>query len=497
MNTTHDLAEVPGVIGELGISTDLDASVRFALAAQPSFRYSVGLGWFHWDGTHWAAGSENEAIELAKYTAREWTKILRKRRVKKPRLQESGANIRAVVKLAESSGSLIVDAAQWDRNAWLLNVANGTIDLKTGLLRPHRKEDFITKVAPVTYLPEATHPILERYLNFIRSKDEDMVPFLARCFGAALTGDASTESVFLLQGDGGSGKTTLVEAISAMLGTYARKLRFESFCSSKNGRAPGGASPDLVTLRGARLAYASEGDQSARLDAGLVKELSGKEPITARALYSDPVTFPQTWKLWLVSNYSPKVDGGDTGIWRRLLKLHFDVVPPAQRDPSLKEALTSDPNVRSALLAWCVAGCKDWQNRGGGREGLALCRSVQDATEEYQKSQDLIGQWWMQLLENEGQLLDEAETPKATIRDHYERWCRENGTMPVAAIRFAAFLEARGLIDHRSAKVRVWRGISFDSSAELSPGISIRPIVPLPRSSHGKFSKTAPPIASE
>ena len=484
---------------ELFVSTDLDASLRFIRPAEEALRFCAGLGWLHWDGTRWVTNSDDRAVELAKFTARKWSKSFLKvgKDGKLPDGyaqalgQENGSSIRAAVKLAESADALLIKIESLDTDPWVINVKNGTLDLRTGKLLPHQKENYITKLAPVEYIPRATHPALDRYLKFINSKDVEMGPFLARCFGAALTGDASAESLFLLQGDGASGKTTLVEAIASMMGDYAAKLRFESFCLSKHGRSPGGASPDLITLRGARLAYASEGDQSAKLDAGLIKELTGKENLTARALYRAPITFPQTWKLWLVTNYDPKVDSDDTGIWRRVLKLHFEVVPVAERDPSLKEVLSNDPGARSALLAWCLAGCLDWQARGGGREGLAAPKSVEEATRAYHSAQDLLGQWWSELLATNGVLDAEAETSTGTIRAHYEKWCQHEGTLPVQAKRFRAFLEGKGLLAHRSATMRGWKGIYLDSSGDSTTCVSFRPARTMPQQAVSRFQKPA------
>ncbi|KAB2912483.1 MAG: hypothetical protein F9K30_20700 [Dechloromonas sp.] len=455
-------------------ATDLDASLRFVAAAKATLRYCPGVEWLVWDEQRWAPGGEAEAMELAKRTARNWVLYwsaklagnpddrFLKKKFSTALALESGSHLRAAVELAKTDASLRIDACELDRDQWLLNVQNGTLDLRTGQLRPHRKDDYITKLAPVAYVPDATHPMLEKYLEHIRSCSPEMADFIARCFGAALTGDASAESLFLLQGDGASSKTTGIEAIASMLGDYAVKLRFESFCLSKNGRSPGSASPDLISLRGARLAYASEGDQSAKLDAGTVKELTGKESLTARPLYKDPVNFVQTWKLWLVSNYDPKAESDDTGIWRRVIKVHFEVVPVEKRDPRVKEALANDPGARSALLSWCLKGCLDWQRRGGGRVGLAVPDSVMAITNEYREKQDLLGEWWSELMATDGKMMPGGQTGGGLIRWHYERWCKEQGATPVQAKRFRAFLEGKGLKPHRSAGIRGWEGIFMD-----------------------------------
>jgi putative DNA primase/helicase len=460
---SHD---APLEAGERG--TDLDASLRFSEAYAESLRYCPGIGWLYWDVRRWTSdGAEGHALECAKQSARRWTERCtrssdenRSARAKDALSLEGGSRIRAAVQLATCDPRFVVKVAQLDRDPWSLNVLNGTLDLRSGQLRPHRRDDLITKIAAVNYVPEAKHPTLMRYLEMVERTTPGMAAFLARCFGAALTGDAETETLFLLQGDGGSGKTTLVEAVAAMLGDYAVKIAFESLCQSKHGRGPGSASPDLVPLRGARLAYASEGDVSARLDAGKVKELTGNEPITARALYQAPMTFLQSWKLWLVSNFDPKADSDDTGIWRRMLKLHFGVIPETLRDPAVKRALVNDPAARSALLTWALAGCIDWQSRSGGRIGLAPPAAVAAATDAYRVKQDTLAEWWADLLAD-ATLSPAAFTASKDLRYHYERWCDENGAAPVFATRFKAYLEAKGLVADRRSSARGWRGIAL------------------------------------
>lgn len=503
MESNSDLEPIPEILENpknKDFATDLDASLRFVAAAKPSLRYCPGIGWLVWDMHRWAPEGEAEATELAKRVARNWVlywsaQLARnpadgelKKKLSMALFLEGGARLRAVVELAKTDASLRIDACDLDRDQWLLNLQNGTLDLRSGQLLPHRKEDYITKLAPVSYVPDATHPMLEKYLERIRACSPEMADFLARCFGVALTGDASTESLFLLQGDGASGKTTLVEAIALMMGDYAAKLRFESFCLSKHGRSPGGASPDLITLRGARLAYASEGDQSSKLDAGIVKELTGKEALTARALYKDPVTFGQTWKLWLVSNFDPKAESDDTGIWRRVIKLHFEVVPADKRDPRLKEALANDPAVRSALLAWCLKGCIDWQQRGGGRAGLAVPDSVTAITNEYRDKQDLLGEWWKALMVD-AQLKANEVTAGRLLRQHYVDWAAEQGATPVQAKRFRDYLAGKGLTPHRDAQIRGWRGIKLDyvenQYYQKNLTLGAQSLIPMPHSATG------------
>ena len=453
-------------IAERDLGTDLDASLRFATACADKLRYVPGIGWHFWDGRRWAEDHAGRTLELAKGCARDWTIRStatngdgRDKLIRGALTLEGASHIKAAVELAKTSPRFVLPASALDRDPWILNAENGTLDLRTGTLRAHRRDDMISKRAPVRYVLGATHPMLDRFLAGLEARSPGMSAFLARCFGACLTGDSSPETLFLLQGAGGSGKTTLTEAVAAMLGDYTAKLAFESFCLSKNGRSPGGASPDLMKLRGARLAYASEGDQSARLDAGVVKTVTGGEPITARGLYADPITFGQTWKLWLVSNYDPRADSDDSGLWRRMLKLVFKEIPADERDPGVKRVLTEDPAARSALLAWALAGCIDWQARGGGRIGLAPLDECMVATEAYRQRQDPLAQWWGDLLCDAVFVLS-GFTTSAALWTNYTVWCAENGvTYPVSNRRFSTYLEAKGLVKRATSTARGWEGI--------------------------------------
>jgi len=460
------LAPEPERMESCEYGTDLDAALRFAHRVRNYLRFVPGLGWLAWDGKRWARdGGELRALELSKTAARAWTIAAlngdRDASMKLALNLESAPHIRAAVELSKSAPELSAQASALDSAPFLLNVSNGTLDLRTGILRPHDRSDLITKLAPVVYDPLARHPTLDRYLGDLCAEVPDMANFLARLCGYSLTGDASAESLFLVQGPGGNGKTTLLESIAGILGDYAVKMEFSSLCSSPRGggRAAGSASPDLIRLRGARLAHASEGEQSARLDAGLVKTLTGNETVTARALYQEPVSFAPSFKLWLVSNYDPRADADDSGLWRRMVKVPFAPIAPEKRDPGVKRALIEDQSAKTALLAWAVRGCLDWQARGGGRNGLGIPAEVEAATAAYRTENDTTGAWFSELLSDVADLERNARTPNRVLRQHYETWCNENGASALNLPRFSKFLIERGLAKGKSEKGMVWQGI--------------------------------------
>jgi len=455
-------------------SSDTDASRRLVQAYGEDIRHAQGIGWHVWDGKRWKPDKERKRlIEKAKQRACAWLEeCARSNNGDRDKLVKAACNlkncnrIKAAVELAESDPRIRLEADVFDADPWILNCESGIIDLKTGELEQHDRNALCSKLAPVAFDPEAKHKALDTLLETIRATCGDDIPaFLSRCLGCCLTGDTSAESLFLLQGEGGAGKTTLLEAACAMLGDYAVKLPFESFMLAKNGRGPGAASPDLISLRGARLACAAEGDRTAAIDAGTVKMLTGGENVSARALYCSPIVFRPSWKLWLCSNYDPRCDADDSGLWRRITKLQFQPIPAEHRDPAVKSALVNAPEARAALLAWALRGCLDWQKRGGGRIGLAEPESIKALTEAYRRKMDTAGQWFADMLDT-GQMAkdDSASATNGELRACYEAWCRDNGAMPLGVQRFSAFLARQGLAKERKSEGMVWRGIRLTTS---------------------------------
>ena len=447
--------------------SDNDQGLRIVEQHRDVMRFCPGIGWLVYNGKRWDP-SVHAAISLARKSARrrvlDALKTGDRETLNKALSLESAGHITGALKLAESDERVHISVAALDLDPWKLNVNNGTLDLKTGDLLPHDRNDLITKLAPVDYDPKARHAAFDAYLATIDAGVAGMSEFLSRALGMALSGDASAEVLSLLQGDGGAGKTTITDSFAEMLGDYAVKLPIAAFMLSKHGRAPGAASPDIVRLRGARFAFAAEGDVAAKLDAGIIKLLTGNELVSARNLWEEPIEFRATWKLWLVSNYDPKADSDDSGLWRRIIKIQFPAVPVEKRDPAIKRFMTTDPLCRAAILAWAVRGCLDWQKRGGGRNGLAVPQEVDACTAAYRLGQDPLTMWAGEagLTFNKVGIIRVKD-----LRASYETWCEDAGFTPVLGRRFNTWLEGRGAIrDKRrmgSETPVVWVGITAKS----------------------------------
>lgn len=249
-------------------------------------------------------------------------------------------------------------------------------------LVPHERGQRITKLMPVAWDPQARAPRFEAFLQRVQP-DAAMRGFLQRWFGLCLSALTGEQKLVFLHGMGANGKSVLVDLMARMMGDYASTAKIESL-TGKNRRGGGDATPDLVPLMGARLVRASEPDEGERLQEGIIKELTGGEPILIRALHSDFVEARPVFKLTISGNHKPEIRGTDDGIWRRVLLVPFDVqIPKEERDPHLGEKLWEE---RAGILRWMADGLLDYLE-GGLREPA----SVLQATTAYREESDPLG----------------------------------------------------------------------------------------------------------
>jgi len=410
--------------------------------------------WFVWHRVRWTNDTTAEVERRAKATvagiyleALEITDLDQRGKVFKHAFgSETEHAINAMVSLAASEAEVAVKPADLDADPWLLNVKNGTLDLRTLKLRPHDPADFITKLAPVPFDPEATHPVWDAFLEKM-VPDPDERAFLQRAVGYTLTGDTSEEVLFFIHGPEAAGKGTFTGAMSALLGDYARVADFECFLRK---RGDGGVRNDIARLAGARMVLSQEVDEGRALAEGLVKAITGGDVVAARFLYQESFEFKPAFKLWLVANHKPRVSAEDGAMWRRMLLVPFEVsLPVAERDPMVKETLTNDPAARAAILAWAVQGLRDWLEHG-----LRPPAMVRQATDTYREEQDVLAPF----LADCCVLKRGAFVTNKELRDAYVRWCETNGERPLSAKTLASPLRDRGCEPGMKARVRGWWG---------------------------------------
>lgn len=324
-----------------------------------------------------------------------------------------------------------------DRDPWLLNVKNGTLDLRTGELREHRREDLITKLAPVEYDPDADSPTWEAFLETV-VPNEDTRRFLQRAVGYSLTGVVGEKVLPCLLGRGDTGKTTFIEAVMDLLGDdYAAPAAPDLLLSKRGSSHP----TELADLLGKHFVPTVEVEEGRRLAESLVKQLTGGDRIKARYMREDFFEFRPTHKVWLAANHAPIIRGGDDAIWNRVKKVSFDVVIPKERqDRRLREKLRAEA---SGILAWAVRGCLEWQRDGLGEPG-----EVAAATAEYREDMDTFAEF----LAEKCVLEAEEWISAARLRRAYADWCRDTGERPLSWEVVTGRLRERGCSPSRARR---------------------------------------------
>ena len=438
--------------------TDLGNAERFVAFAGDRFRYVHTWGsWLFFDGKRWCKDGDGGATRWCRDTLRAVAAEAgtlseaeaRDQLLKHALDSESAARIAAMTGLAQALLPVATEAL--DRDPDLLNVGNGTLDLRTGTLRPHDRADLLTRLAPVDFDPDAACPRWDAFLLRSMGGDEALVRFLQRAVGYALTGHTSEQVLLLLYGTGANGKSTFLETLRALLGDYATQTDFTTF-QKREGE---GVRNDLARLVGTRFVSAVEAEAGVPFAEALVKQVTGGDVITARFLFREFFEFRPTFKLWLAANHKPTVRGSDHGIWRRIRLVPFTVtIPAAERDPKLLDKLTAE---LPGILAWAVRGCLDWR-----KNGLGAPDAVKAATASYRQEMDAFGGF-----------LDEAceRHPAATVTAKalyaaYQAWCEANGERPRSQKALAMGLRERGFASVRTKRARGWAGVRLRSAGD-------------------------------
>jgi putative DNA primase/helicase len=343
---------------------------------------------------------------------------------------EAANRLAAMLTLAESEPGIHVLPAQLDADPWLINVLNGTFDLRSGELREHDRRHLLTKVAPVFYEPSATCPTWDAFLTRIMGGNADLISFLQRIAGYSLTGDVSEQVLFLLYGTGANGKSTFLETLRAMIGEeYALQIRPEALMIRNGETVPN----DIARLKGARLVSARETEEGKRMAEALVKELTGGDTITARFLRQEYFDFKPEFKLWLAANHKPVIRGTDYAVWRRIKLIPFTVtIPPEEQDKALGRKLLGE---LEGIFAWAVRGCQDWQ-----RNGLQVPAAVEAATTAYKAESDTLAAFLAERIIQGPNL----ETQAKNLYEAYKTWCDDNGEKPMTGTMFGRRLTERG-----------------------------------------------------
>jgi putative DNA primase/helicase len=443
--------------------TDLGNARRLVRRHGASFRYIKAWREFAiWTGKRWQVDDTLQMPRWAKETtasiyaeAAEAPSDNRRVEIGKwAQKSESQDRINAMMASAQSEPSIPVKAEVFDRDPYLLNLLNGTLELRTGDLRPHRREDYLTKIIALSYDPEATCPRWIQFLEEVFAGDQDLIGFVQRFLGSCLTGDVSDHALALFFGGGRNGKSTLIGVVQEILGDYAMTAKPDLLMSK---RGDGDHPTELADLFGKRLVSTIEVEDGRRLAEALVKSLTGGDRIRARRMRENFWEFDPTHKVVVVANHKPTIRGTDVGIWSRIKIVPFTVSFKGREDRTLRVRLRAEA---AGILNWLLAGCRAWQEHGLGEP-----KAVTDATEQYRDEQDVLKGFL-----DEYVVADEhAKTPIKKMYATYREWCEQAGERPEPQRAFDARMTERGFTTKRNAPngANAWQGLGFRSTEAL------------------------------
>lgn len=450
--------------------TDLGNAERLAKRHGQDIRYCHPMGkWFVWNGCRFKPDATAEVMQRAKETTRAIPEEAT--RVTDPKAyaaildhaikSESLSKQTSMVSLAANEPDIGIEPGDLDRDPWLFNVQNGTINLRTGEKRPHRRDDLITKLAPVAFDAVATCPRFERFMLEVMCNRPHLVAYLQRVLGYALTADIREQVLFFLHGDGSNGKSTLLKLILDLMGDYAKQAVSDLLMAKNTEAHP----TEVAELVGKRMVICTEIGEGKTLDEVRTKQLTGGDKMKGRFMRQDFFDFDPTHKIFLASNPKPNVRGADFAIWRRIHLIPFErKFADAEKDPLLLEKLKLES---SGILNWLIKGCLEWQ-----RIGLNPPDEVKAATEQYRNEEDLLSDFFAERC-----VLEHGCTAESSkLYAAYQAWAKDLGLKATLSQKaLGRRLKLKGLEQGRMTRGpnsgrSIWVGIGLRDTTYSTEG---------------------------
>jgi putative DNA primase/helicase len=343
-------------------------------------------------------------------------------------MKSSRSNKSKKAMLNEIEHHLPILPIQMDRYKMALNTPSGIINLKNGDVKAHNPEYYFTKITSVDCADAADCPRWLAFLDDIFAGDKDLIRYIQKAVGYSLTGSTAEQCAFFLYGTGRNGKSTFIDVIRDVFGDYAANIQPETIMvKSSQSNA---INSDIARLKGARLVTSVEPNEGVRLNEGLLKQLTGDDTVTARKLYSEEFEFKPEFKLWMATNHKPIIRGTDTGIWRRIHMIPFNVqIPEDKVDKNLTHKLKAE---MTAIFKWCIDGCLMWQ-----REGLQMPAAVLKSVREYRREMDVISAF----IEDKCTL--EGTVQASMLYAAYASWADSNNEYCMSNTKFSTELAKR------------------------------------------------------
>lgn len=442
-------------------ATDIGNAHRVVQHWGAHVRYVAEWGFLVWSGSRWKKDDTEGTIRIAKDTVRSmiveagnhlkvWAgdkaEVKRaKELLKHADSSSSMGKLKAMVEATRSESGVVMRSTEFDTDIMVFNAENCTIDLRTGVARVHAPGDYITKKSPTIYDETAQCPAWEKFLLEVFGSS-DLVSYVQRLLGYALTGDTREQCLFIFHGTGSNGKSTLLNTVLRTVGTdYSNQLNSSTITERKEGSA----NNDVAALQGIRLVSCIEVGSGRRLNEELVKQFTGQDRIRARFLYKEAFEFEPQFKLIVAANHKPEARGQDYGLWRRVRLIPFlRTFREAEKDPLLPQRLQAEA---SGILAWLVRGAVEW-----AKTGLNDPETVLAATRDYKDEMNEIGEWVGLTYNHNG-----AWEPSASLYKSYKQWAEDRGDRPMTQTAFGRRLDDLGFRAGKKDGIRIRLGISL------------------------------------
>ena len=451
---SRDLRANKFVTGEMQF-TDVTNCDYFLKAYGDIIRYCITWNKFlFWNGTNWDIDTRGRVAERCKkfvhkmyrgmryITDRQLEAAFEKHLIK----SESFRRIQALEGLLKISEEIKVEDFELDRDNYLFNVEGWTLNLKNGRSKVPNAKDLITKKSRFIYEKDAECPVWKMFLMQIFNKDLQLIRFIQKAMGYALSGDVSEQCLFILWGTGANGKSTFLNVMLELFGDYALSTGIETFMKKNSEQ-----SNDIARLKGMRLVTTSEIEQGRQISESLIKMVTGEDALTARFLYGEYFSFKPTFKIFMATNHKPKIRGADNGIWRRIKMIPFTVtIPPEQRDKNLTEKLIAE---NSGILNWLLKGYAMWK-----KEGLEEPAAVREANEEYRMDMDSVGTFVTDCLELDASL--QWRLPTNMLYQTYIKWCNKNNERVMSQKWLGMRMSEKGFKRVITNGQRLWCGLA-------------------------------------
>ncbi|MDM0558295.1 phage/plasmid primase, P4 family [Clostridium perfringens] len=446
--------------------SDVGNAERLISLHGKDIKFNVNSGkWYVWNGVNWELDNSFKVENLYRTVLRRFQnaipninisddEIATKKQQEKAKSfvlrNETDGKIKSVLNQAKTFKG--INFMESDKDDYLFNTPNGTINLRDLSQKKHDRKDLITQCSNYSFNRENDKcPNWIAFLNRIFCGDQELINYVQKAVGYSLTGDMSEQCLFMLWGGGANGKSTFVKALEDIMGTYAATIKGETLME-KNGQD--GARGDLARLTNKRVVIASELQEGQVFNEPLLKVLSAGETLPVRFMYQEEFMLKPKFKLWIMTNKKPKVKGNDHGIWRRWRMIPFKYkFTEKEKDPNFYEEKLK-PELEGILL-WAITGYQMWK-----KEGFEAPKEVMEAVEDYKMDMDQVARF----IEDCCKVGEGYECTGSAMYDEYINWCIAEGeNYKMTNHKLARDLKEKGFVNKRDMNGKKWIGIGVNS----------------------------------